>query len=316
MVFFFYLAKHTLGNNGVVFGAKFDDNWNVVHAYTEDIEGIQPFMTSKYVQSSIGSSYYDAKKFLMAGREVLFTGTPCQIAGLHRYLKKDYLNLTTMDFLCHGVPSPKVWRMYLDEIVRKSAHRAVAGKNSVLLSLNTIPSIERIKFRDKSDGWQKYSFVLELSEAKAEGKKNTVLSSYHRDNIYMKGFLNDLYLRPSCHKCKFKRFQSGSDITIADYWAIGRVKPEFFDPMGVSMVFIHNNKLKKMLNDSQISTVETTFEDTLSNNGLNENVSIHPKREYFFSEIDKTKSLTNLISKCIDSSIYKRVILKLKSLVK
>lgn len=113
----------------MVFGARFDDNWEVKHDYTETIEGLAAFRGSKYVQSRIEDNYMKAEKFLKEGRKVLFSGTPCQIAGLKKFLRKEYDNLLTVDLICHGVPSPKVWRMYLDETCRNLIERS--GKSSV-----------------------------------------------------------------------------------------------------------------------------------------------------------------------------------------
>lgn len=123
---FFHLAQQVINDGGVVFGACFNKEWEVIHSYTESIEGVSRFMTSKYVQSRVGESYKKVKAFLISGRKVLFTGTPCQVAGLYEYLRKPYSNLITMDFLCHGVPSPKVWRLYLQEEKNKflSAYKA------------------------------------------------------------------------------------------------------------------------------------------------------------------------------------------------
>ena len=108
----------------MVFGARFDARWEVVHDYTENVEGLSAFRGSKYVQSRIGDSFRQTECFLKTGRKVLFSGTPCQIAGLKLFLKKEYDNLLTVDFICHGVPSPGVWRKYLKEI----AARRAAGK--------------------------------------------------------------------------------------------------------------------------------------------------------------------------------------------
>ena len=127
------LAEKILSEGGVVFGARFDARWEVVHDYTENVEGLSAFRGSKYVQSRIGDSFRQTECFLKTGRKVLFSGTPCQIAGLKLFLKKEYDNLLTVDFICHGVPSPGVWRKYLKEI----AARRAAGKNTVLYaSLN------------------------------------------------------------------------------------------------------------------------------------------------------------------------------------
>ena len=112
-------AEKIIAENGVVFGAKFNENMEVVHSFTETIEGLADFRGSKYVQSNIGNSYIDAKRFLDSGRLVLFTGTPCQIAGLKSFLQKDYENLLTVDLICHGVPSPLIWKQYLESVLEK-----------------------------------------------------------------------------------------------------------------------------------------------------------------------------------------------------
>ncbi len=114
---FTLIAEKIIERGGVVFGACFDGNWNVVHDYTDTIEGLTKFRGAKYVQSYIGNSFIKVKNFIESGREVLFTGTPCQVAGLKKFLKKPYSNLFTIDLVCHGVPSPWVWKKYLHEVV-------------------------------------------------------------------------------------------------------------------------------------------------------------------------------------------------------
>lgn len=128
---FTLLAETVINDGGVVFGARFDSDWSVVHDFTETHEGLQAFRGSKYLQSRIGNTYRQAGKFLKAGRKVLFSGTPCQIAGLKRYLHKNYENLLAVDFVCHGVPSPLVWKKYLEETIACQCE-----KNTVLLSLS------------------------------------------------------------------------------------------------------------------------------------------------------------------------------------
>lgn len=135
---FILLAEHIIKQGGVVFGARFDKNWEVEHAYAETLEELEPLMRSKYVQSRIGNTYKEAEQFLKQGRQVLFVGTPCLIAGLKKFLRKEYENLLAVDFICHGVPSPGVWRRYLEEI--KSERSEDAGKNTVLSSsLKSMP---------------------------------------------------------------------------------------------------------------------------------------------------------------------------------
>lgn len=121
---FIALAKKVIEQGGVVFGAVFDENWEVKHTYSETLDGVKPMMGSKYVQSRIGESFCQAERFLKEGRKVLFTGSPCQITALHNYLHKDYPNLLAVDFLCHGVPSPGVWRRYIDEMFTYATHMA------------------------------------------------------------------------------------------------------------------------------------------------------------------------------------------------
>lgn len=166
---FLPLAREVINKGGVVFGAIYDKSWEVHHVYAEKIEDVYPMMGSKYLQSKIENTYKEAERFLKQGREVMFVGSPCQIAGLRTFLRnKEYPNLLAVDFLCHGVPSPGVWRRYLAEtyggygVKEHGRLQATAGKNTVLLSsLNATSPIGDIKFRDKREsGWKKYRFVV------------------------------------------------------------------------------------------------------------------------------------------------------------
>ena len=167
---FLPLAREVIDKGGVVFGAVYDEFWEVHHVSAETIEEVYPMMGSKYVQSRIENTYHEAEAFLKQGREVIFVGSPCQIAGLHGFLRhKEYPNLLTVDFVCHGVPSPGVWRQYLAESYGGYSAKnisqpplAAAGKNTVLYSsLNAKSPIGDIKFRDKTEsGWKKYRFVV------------------------------------------------------------------------------------------------------------------------------------------------------------
>ena len=142
---FTLLAEQTIKEGGVVFGARFDESWQVTHDYTESIEGLASLRGSKYVQSCIGDTFLKAEAFLKQGRKVLFTGTPCQISGLKKYLHKEYENLLTVDFVCHGVPSPLIWQKYLSETLENFRAKRGAGKNSV--SESTTPPRRRRKIR-------------------------------------------------------------------------------------------------------------------------------------------------------------------------
>ena len=173
---FSLIAENIIRQGGVVFGAAFNEDWEVTHCFAETVDGIARFRGSKYVQSRTGTTYAEAERFLKAGRKVLYSGTPCQIAGLKSFLRKEYGNLLTVDCVCHGVPSPGIFREYLRSAVQP---------------------INKVNFRDKRTGWKHYSVTV-----KSEDKES---SGVYHDNGYMQGFLGNLFLRPSCYGCRFRR---------------------------------------------------------------------------------------------------------------
>lgn len=232
---FTLLAEYVIENGGVVFGACFDRDWNVVHDYTETKEGLARFRGSKYVQSNVGNSFSQVKAFLDSGREVLFSGTPCQVAGLKNYLRKPYPNLLTVDLVCHGVPSPEVWRKYLQETVCK-AYRIKKNKSAI----NLCDYISDISFRFKDKGWKKYSIKIVFRNGKFE-----MMPFY--ENPYMNIFLSNLSLRPSCYACPTKLYNVQSDITIADFWGVNDIKPDIDDDKGCGLILIHSKEKLKFL---------------------------------------------------------------------
>lgn len=295
---FTLLAERVIDEGGVVFGATFNDRWEVVHDYVETKEELAKFRGSKYVQSKIGDSYQKAKAFLKNNRKVLFSGTPCQIAGLKKYLRKDYDNLLAVDFICHGVPSPGVLRTYLQEEIDKESARKGGRKNTVLhpcIPLITESDgldckgleIKSIAFRDKRNGWKKYGFALGLSKASAAGEKNSVLLSYSpiNKNSFLKGFLCGLYLRPSCHACPAKQLKSGSDITLGDFWSIESLIPEIDDDKGVSAITINSEKGIETLHNINVELHEVQYNElTIRNPALVNSCTLPPKRAEFFKE--------------------------------
>lgn len=299
---FTLLAEQIIDKGGVVFGVRFNENWEAVHDYTETKEGLAPFRGSKYVQSNIGNSYKQVETFLKTGREVMFTGTPCQVSGLKKYLRKDYENLLTVDFVCHGVPSPMVWRMYLEEEI---ARQGDVGKNSVLTSSKVSPVVTGVNFRDKSTGWKKFSFVLNFSKASADGEQNTVLSSVFTDNAYMKAFLSNLSLRPSCYACSAKAGKSGSDVTIGDFWGIENVLVEFDDDKGVSLLFINNDKVINiidLINDKERVEYTSTLN---ANSCIRCAVDMPVNREYFYSCLPSSTISAALLKTVNPSLVYR-----------
>ena len=242
---FHTLAKWTIEQGGVVFGARFNDQWEVVHDYTETLEGIEPFMRSKYVQSRIGDTFKQAKQFLEQGRQVLFVGTPCQIGGLKAYLHKEYDNLLMVDFICHGVPSPKIWKKYVEETVR----------GDKLLSFN---------FRDKSDGWNSNQCIIAATTT-------TITRAKLMDNPFFRGFRKEIYLRPSCYMCQFRTYHRISDFTIADFWGVDQRCPSMYDNKGTSIVFIHTQLAQnvfKDLSDGLHTKIQSREDATCGNPGM------------------------------------------------
>lgn len=311
---FIALAKEVLSKGGVVFGAVFDENWEVKHTYAEKIEDVRPMMGSKYLQSRIGNSYQEAEKFMKEGRQVLFTGTPCQITGLHKFLRKEYSNLLSVDFLCHGVPSPGVWRRYLNEEFDIPSKGDISARRSDLSK----PKITDIKFRDKTlNGWKKFSFIVHGKAASNGDKSSILLSHIHCENPFMKGFLNNIYLRPSCYSCRCKNGVSHSDLTIADFWGINRLMPDFDDDKGIGLVLVNTKKGKNVFDCLDMESRISNLSDVKPlNGGFNNQAFKHPKRNIFFECIVRGDCIKDAIEKTLYISIYKRLGSKIKNKIK
>ncbi len=317
---FISLAREVIKERGVVFGVSFNDAWEGVFSSAETMEEVFPMMGSKYFQAKVGNAYQDAERFLKEGRKVLFSGCPCQLAGLHKFLRKEYDNLISVDLICHGVSSPGVWRRYLDETLLGLTHKWQIGKNTVLSSsLNSLADITEIKFRDKQlSGWEKYSFVIRGKSALEPDGENTVLSSGNSYNHpFLKGFSSSLYLRPSCYACRCKKGRSHSDITIGDFWGIGEAMPDFNDDKGVSLVLINTQKGKDLFNRLDMEVRVSSREDaTLANGGFKESIKEHPKRELFFKLYHSEVSLIKAINTCLYVPIHIRALRLLKHRIK
>ena len=227
--FFTAVAERVLEESGVVFGAAFNDQNEVVHCFIENKDDLDKLRRSKYVQSRIGTSFADCKRFLEDGRKVLFCGTPCQVKALNLFLGNKPTNLITIDFVCHGVPSPGVFKRYLEELARDKG--------------GDVAQLHEINFRAKGFGYS-YSFAFAFAFAHYMENPN--------DNIFLRGFLRDVYLRRSCYKCSAKGFSSGSDYTMCDFWTVRKHMPKFplGEVPGVSQVFVHRDKMRMFVANS------------------------------------------------------------------
>ena len=276
---FTVLASKIIHEGGVVFGARFDDNWRVIHDYTETEDGLAVFRGSKYVQSDICNSFSQVKKFLKDGRKVLFCGTPCQVAGLSHFLEKKYDDLLMVDFVCHCVPSPKVWEKYLQEL----------SKDCKIVS---------ISFRDKSQGWAEFGLAISGEIQSAVSNQCVVLTkSSHHENLYMKAFLSNLIVRPGCTNCPARHYTSGADVTIADCWGINEYHPDLNDNLGMSLALLHTDKGKALYQDvlSQLDSLQIPYEEVQEESNHSPIIKAprcHPYRDQFFSEFRKSKKST------------------------
>lgn len=235
------LSDAILGDNGAIYGACYSDNFEVVHMRALTKEQRDLMKSSKYVQSELGEIFIEVKKDLDDGRPVLFTGTPCQVSALNGFLNKRYDNLFTVDIICHGVPSNKLWREYLD-IIRKKSRSKIAG----------------INFRDKSGGWHKPKMIFDFSPP-IDNKRLSFEKSFFQL------FIDNYILRPSCYNCYYANFSRPGDITIADYWGIENVFPEFDDNKGVSLVLVNTDKGNTLFKSisSELDTVRSSKDKCL-----------------------------------------------------
>lgn len=275
---FTYIAEKIINEGGVVFGARFNENWEVVHDYTETKEGLSCFRGSKYVQSNLGDAFNQAKFFLDAGRKVMFTGTPCQIVGLKNFLRKSYDNLLTVDVICHGVPSPAVWKGYLTQSVKNSyKNKCYSGESCELKDI-----IQNISFRSKENGWKNYHVVIEYKNGERE-------STPFYQNVYMNAFLSDFSLRPSCFSCPAKLDNMQGDITLADCWGVNKLKPGIDDDKGCGLMLIHNPVIWKQYDEvNSIVRYPLNLSDVVKYNPMiTVSATIPVNRTLFFDLLSK-----------------------------
>ncbi|SDA11325.1 Coenzyme F420-reducing hydrogenase, beta subunit [Ruminococcus sp. YE71] len=265
------LAEKILSQKGIVIAAGIDHNNVVHHKVCDNIEDLDELRRSKYVQSRIENTYRVSEEILKSGRIILFCGTPCQIGGLKSFLGKEYPNLYTADFICHGVPSPLALEKYLE--YQKQSYNS---------------EIEDISFRDKALGWNNYSMRITFSN-KAQYNKSV------SEDYYLRSFIMDLTLRPSCYDCSFKQIHRISDITLADFWGLAEILPEWNDNTGVSLVLIHSEKGKALLNScsSQVEKKEIPFNKAIVKNQSFTNSVVMPSlrknymKDLFIMRYDK-----------------------------
>ena len=273
---FYELAREITSRKGVVFGAIFDAEFKVFHPGTSVCETLNAMCQSKYVQSDTRVTYREVQDLLEKGKWILYSGTPCQIAGLKSFLKEEYEKLICVSVICHGVPSPVVWSKYL--AMKQETH--------------AMEELESIEFRNKANGWKDFLLTMTF----ASGHMEQTL--FHED-LYMQGFLQNLYLRPSCYACRVKGNNQNTDIILGDYWGIEAYHSEFHDNQGVSAVIIHSNKGVELWHavKDRFNVIDTEYDFIKAGNStLIESVPENSGRNKFFYEMTTGKSIKDCIA--------------------
>lgn len=231
---FYSLAKYTLEHNGIVFGATWNKDWLVDMCWVDKLEDLPKLMGSKYVKADLKSTFKECKDFLDNGKQVLYTGTPCQIFALKFFLKKEYTNLLTVSIACFGTTPIIVWKDYLETIKRPGVE------------------ITSINLRDKTNTtWNNYNYTIKYSDGK-------VLSENHLNNKYSKAYISAKYFNKACYKCAAKK-DIKSDISIGDFWGIKEVIPTINDKEGVSFIICnteHGKNIIKKLSDIKLQEID------------------------------------------------------------
>ncbi|MEE3427349.1 MAG: Coenzyme F420 hydrogenase/dehydrogenase, beta subunit C-terminal domain [Ruminococcus sp.] len=285
------IADKFIEDGGYVIGAEYTEDFGIRHVVIDSKEKIKRIRQSKYAQSDLGDVFKTIKKLLKADKKVLFCGSPCQAAGLKKYLNKSYNNLFLVDFICRGIISQKIYKKYLDSVERRSNSK-----------------ITKVHFKNKDFGWNRFSTKLSL----ANGEK------YHKDRYhdeYMVGYLKyNLYLRPCCHDCKFKTLPRVSDISLGDFWGIANSDASLDNDQGTSVVMINSEKGLSYFNElsEMLFSTDSTIDEVVKGNSCL--LSIAPKGEYsdYFYKNFRKKDFIELIHKIEKKDYFKRLNFKEK----
>lgn len=260
------LAETFLKHGGVVVGAEYGDDFEIRHVIINEERDIVRLRQSKYAQSNLDNIFRRIKDILRTGKKVLFCGTPCQSSGLQNYLGNQYENLYCCDFICRGVISPKVYRKFLKDMAEING-----------------TSVVKVHFKNKTYGWNRFSTHLLFANGNMYQKDRY-------DDYYMRGYLkHNLYLRPSCHECHFKKIPRLSDISLGDFWGIGNYKKELDNDMGTSVLLVNSNKGRELLSwmSDKLYIEQRELKEVLKGNHcLMNSAEIGEFRSYFFKHLE------------------------------
>ena len=264
------LAEWVLKRQGVVYGVTMsEDCYSAEFISVTRREDLAKLRGSKYLQAKVGNTYKAVKSDLLSGKMILFSGTGCQVNGLRGFLGKEYDNLICVDVICHGAPSPALWREYAEYQERKNN-----GK------------LKCVNFRCKDNSWVDFG-MKEIIDRIPEGASQRLYISKDTDS-YMQMFLRNYCLRPSCYECIAKEVKT-SDLTIADFWGINNVVPEMNDGAGASLVLVRTNKGKSIFESIKmdVELKAVTYEESVKNNSAEFKSCDRPiQRNMFFGDMN------------------------------
>lgn len=298
------LARDVLSRGGVVAGAAWADGCRELrHVVVQDESGLDPIMRSKYVQSSVGREVYEGiRDVLRAGRPVLFAGTACQVAGMRSYLGRlsDTDLFLGVDVICHGVPSPGLWRRWLAHV--ESRERG---------------EVHEVNFRSKITGWLSFSVMYEYMTEKDSASRFS--ANRFADDWYMRAFLQNASLRPSCLACPFKR-RSGSDVTLGDFWGVQAQHPEVPVEGGVSAIMCNTDRGTAAISriSGFIDFGETSFDKVVAgNSALVRPVRPYPDRDSFMAAVADGMPIPDMMNRWnFEPTLKNKMVLKVRKAIK
>ena len=238
---FYELASQMLRDGGYVCGAVFDESFHVRHIVSNSQEDLLRMMGSKYAQSDMGYCYREIQEKLGAGEKVLFSGCPCQVAGLRAYLGKPYKDLLLVELICHGIPSDHMLQTYIHMQEKKYGAKLI-----------------RMEFRNKKRGWHNSSVRMEFGNQRIYSRAITA-------DAYMNSFLGSTTLKPSCYDCRFRNFASGSDIILGDFWG-AEVELSEDDNKGISAILVNSGKGVDILDRCNLALTPANVETIIKYN--------------------------------------------------
>lgn len=279
---FYELADQMLRDGGYVCGAVFDDEFHVKHILSNAKEDILRMMGSKYAQSDVGYCYREVKDVLEKGCKVLFSGCPCQVAGLRTFLGKEYPNLLLVELICHGIPSDHMLQTYIGMQERKYGAK-----------------LKRMEFRNKAKGWHNSAVRMEFED-------HRIYSIPYTADAYTIGFLRNITLKSSCYNCHFRNFTTGNDIILGDFWGAEVELPED-DNKGISAILVNSGKGMDTLDRCNLALTQTDVETVIKyNRNLLCSAAPSPQRSSFYASAD-TNGFEEAIRRYLEESTIQKL---------